>query len=296
MKYLRAVEYVSNVLWVIHPDKLQTILSVLAFRASGDEFTPEEIKSQIGSGAERASARGNVAVVPLRGTIAHRIGMMDESSGGISAERFTTMMNAAVADPSIGSIVIDCDSPGGTIPGVPEAAAAVYAARGVKPVVAVANSMMASAAYWICSQADEIVAIPSIIEGKIGSIGAYFAHKDMSAALEKEGVKITLISAGKYKTEGNPLGPLTPEAEAILQTQANDAHGAFMKDVARGRGVTPSAVRDGFGEGRALNAKDALNAGMVDSIGTMSDTVVRLLGKKSSGGMRASDVRTSRLI
>jgi signal peptide peptidase SppA len=290
VKYQNVVGYVGSTQWAMLPAKMQELLSVLAFRAAGHTFTPEEIKARIGDGSESPTptSRGAIAIIPLRGVIAHRMGTMDESSGGMSAERFAAMVRAAAADPNVGTILIDCDSPGGTIPGVPEAADAVYQARDSKRVVAVANSMMASAAYWIASQANEIVAIPSAIEGKIGSIGAFFVHQDLSQALENEGIKTTLIYAGDHKVDGSPFAPLSDERKAELQAMADATHLQFMKTVARGRGVSLSAVRSGFGQGRALSAVDAKAAGMVDRIEPFDQTIARLAGRSAkSVGMRA---------
>lgn len=291
MKYHRVLSYVRNAVWAIDTGKMDEILAVLAHRAAGHLFTADEIQARIGAGAETPSASqsGSIAIVPLRGTIAHRMGSMDESSGGMSAERFTAMIRTVVADPSIGTILLDVDSPGGTVPGVPEAADAVFAARETKKIIAIANSQMCSAAYWIASQAHEIVGLPSAYEGKIGSIGAFGVHQDISAALEKEGIKTTFISAGKYKTEGNPFEPLSAEALAVRQAQVDEAYSQFVKAVARGRGVTPAAVRGGFGEGRALSAKDAKAAGLIDRIGTMDETLARLSSAqgRSRVGMRA---------
>jgi signal peptide peptidase SppA len=146
--------------------------------------------------------------------------------------------------------------------------------------------MMASAAYWLASQADEIVSIPS---GNVGSIGVFSAHQDLSAALEKEGIKVTLIKAGKFKVEGNPFEPLSDEARAQIQTRVDDAYSQFTKDVARGRGVKPSDVRGGYGEGRALPAKEAKAVGLIDRIATMDEVLGKLTGRSVGGGMRAED-------
>jgi signal peptide peptidase SppA len=256
MKYTHILNYVASQPWAILPSKMDELMAVLAYRAAGHVFTEDEIQARIGSGAAGVSAPSGsaIAVVPLRGVIAHRMGGMDESSGGMSAERFTRMIQAAVADPQIGTILLDVDSPGGTIPGLQEAADAVYQARDTKKFVAVANSKMASAAYWIASQAHEIVGIPSALEPSIGSIGVFVVHQDLSAALEKEGIKTTIISAGKHKTDGNPFQPLSDTRRAQLQGAVDETYGAFIKAVARGRGVSASDVRSGYGEGQAMSA------------------------------------------
>jgi len=288
MRYERIARYVAETLWAITSEKMADLLSVLAYRASGQEFTPEEIKARIGDGGGNSgpSQDGTVAVVPIRGVIAHRMGGMDESSGGTSTERIGAMLTQIAADPSIKTILYDIDSPGGTVPGVQELAAQMFALRGVKRQVAQVNSMAASAAYWLASQADEIVSIPS---GVAGSIGVFAAHEDLSAALEKEGVKVSLISAGKYKVAGNPFEPLSEDERAVLQARVDTAYTQFVKDVARGRGVTPAAVRGGYGEGRVLDAKDAKAAGLIDRIATMDETIARLTtrGRASMAGARA---------
>lgn len=289
MKYSHILRYVASTPWAILPDKMEEILSVLALRSSGQQLTAEEIAARIGDGPTPpvSANKGSVAVIPLRGVIAHRMGSMDESSGGMSAERFTMMIRQAVADPSVGTILLDVDSPGGTVPGVLEAADAVFAARDTKRVVAVANARMASAAYWIASQAHELVAIPSVFDRAIGSIGVFTVHQDLSQALEREGVKITLIKAGQHKAEGNPFEPLSDELKAELQASVDATYAAFVKAVARGRGVSVDDVKNGYGEGRALNAQDAKKAGLIDRIATMDDTIGRLVGRKGAAGMRA---------
>jgi signal peptide peptidase SppA len=293
MKYPHICSYVASTPWAILPDKLTELVSVLAFRASGQTLSADEIRARIGGDPEAPAAatkRGAVAVIPIRGVIAHRMGGMDESSGGTSAERVGLMLKAIAADDSIGTIVYDIDSPGGTVPGVQELAAQMFALRGKKTQIAQVNSLAASAAYWLASQADEIVSIPS---GTAGSIGVFTAHQDMSEALKAEGVNVTLISAGKYKVEGNPFEPLSDETKAVIQERVDTAYAQFVKDVARGRGVSVADVRGGYGEGRALGAKDALAAGLIDRIGTMEDTIGRAVGKRSSIGMRAEDDATS---
>lgn len=292
MKYSHIVSYVASTLWAIEPAKLSEIVGVLAFRAAGHEFSAEEIQARIGAGpsAGGASKRGAVAVIPVRGTIANRGGGMDDSSGGTSCERIGAMIDQCADDPGIGTILYDFDTPGGTVPGVMELAAKMFALRGQKTQIAMVNGMAASAGYWLASQCDEIVSTPS---GTSGSIGVYSAHQDLSKALENEGISVKVFSAGKYKVEGLPFGPLSEEAQAFRQSSVDDAYALFVKGVAQGRGVSQASVRDGYGEGRALSSKDALKAGLIDSIGTMDETISRLVGGgKAPAGMRAENHET----
>lgn len=274
MKYAHILRYVAATPWAIEADKMRELLDILAFRAAGHTYTAEEIQARIGAGGSSpaASQGSGVAVIPMRGVIAHRMGAMDDSSGGTSTERISAMLRQVAADASIGTIVLDVDSPGGTVPGVSELAGELFEikGRGTQKIVAVANAMMASAAYWLASQADEIVAIPS---ATVGSIGVFAVHEDLSAALAQEGIKVSVISAGKFKVEGNPFEPLSDEAKAVMQGKVDTAYAQFVHDVARGRKVTAKAITDGYGEGRALSAKDALAAGLIDRIGTLESVI-----------------------
>ena len=283
MKYAHVLDYVARTPWAILEAKLHDLLAVLAFRAAGGFFSAEEIRARLGDPAPSADSgrRGTVAVIPLRGIIAARMGSMEESSGGASAERFAAMVTAAARDETIDAILLDVDSVGGTVPGVPEAADAVWQARQLKPVVALANAAMASAAYWIASQAEELVAVPGALERTIGGIGVFAVHQDLTKALENEGVKITLIRAaiGPRKVDGNPFEPLTAEARADLQAAVDVAGERFLKAVARGRDLTPAQVRDRYGEGRALTGPEAKAAGVIDRIATREETLTRLLSR-----------------
>ena len=111
------------------------------------------------------------------------------------------------------------------------------------------------------------------------------------------GVVTTLVSAGRYKTELRP-GPLSDEARAHMQSLVDNAYEMFVGAVAKGRGVTSAAVRNGFGEGRIVSAQEALRLGMVDRIATLDETIARLAGRSgeaASARALAPDYSTSNL-
>jgi signal peptide peptidase SppA len=288
VKYQHIARYLASQIWAIEPSKLHELLAVLAFRAAGHTFTAEEIQARIGDGGRAASAssRGKVAIIPVRGVIANRMGSMDDSSGGTSCERIAAMIDQVAADPSVSTIVYDFDTPGGTVTGLETLAAKMFALRGVKQQIAMVGGMCASAGYWLASQCDEIVSVP---DGEIGSIGCRWTpHQDLSGALEKEGIKITEIYSGKYKTEWNPFEAPSAEAIAVRQAQSDMVYGKFKAAVARGRGVTAAAVERGYGQGRLLFATDAKAAGMIDSIGTLDSVVARYVGGRGTSGALAA--------
>lgn len=284
----RIIQAVGETVWAIEPARGAAMLDVLLFKNAGGRLSDEEKAARLAAEPRYSSARvraqdgagttgGGVAVLSLRGMISHRAAMVDDGSepAGTSTERFSRRFQDALADEAVGSIVLDVDSPGGTADGVEEMASEILAARGSKPIVAVANTWAGSAAFWIASAADELVVTPS---GEVGSIGVFSAHTEISKRQEMEGVKTTLISAGKFKVEGNPFEPLTEEAKAAIQERVNETFDMFVKSVAKGRGVKVSEVRNGFGQGRMVGAKAAVTEGMADRVGTLQDTIARLRG------------------
>ena len=147
--------------------------------------------------------------------------------------------------------------------GLQETAYKFRQVRRVKPIIAIVDCACFSAAYWLASQATEIVITPS---GEVGSVGVVCLHVDHSHMLDKAGLKPTFIHVGKYKTEGNSLEPLSDDALGEVQRTVNAAYDAFVNDIVkgRGRGLTADRVRREFGEGRTVDAADAVRRGMVD--------------------------------
>ncbi|MGA8310168.1 MAG: S49 family peptidase [Terriglobales bacterium] len=276
MIYELALSEIYERQWAILPERLETMTQALLHAGvNGTQAL------QVGRAGPRSPlSAGGVAVIPITGVISHRETLFSQIFGGTSTERFAVAFRQALSDPNVGAIVFDVDSPGGSVDGVEELSAEVYRARGRKKTVAVANAMAASAGYWVASACDEIIVTPS---GSVGSIGVFAAHEDISKALEQEGVKLTLISAGKYKTEGTPFEPLSNEARASIQATVDVFGHMFVNAVARNRGVGSYAVKNGFGEGRMVLAQDAVKLGMADGVGTLDQTLARLLGRTGKG-------------
>jgi signal peptide peptidase SppA len=220
----------------------------------------------------------------MTGIISHRMSMMSEisGSGGGSTQALTAQFRQALNDDNCKAIVFDVDSPGGSVEGVVELAREIYEGRKVKPITAVFNATGCSAAYWLASAASDLVCTPS---GQCGSIGVYMLLQDESEALKNDGVKITILKAGKYKAEGHPAEPLSDDARNFLQSQVESVYGMFVKAVAQQRGVSQAAVRDGMGQGRSLLANDAMKVGLADRVGTLDD-VLEKYGVKTNAGSR----------
>jgi signal peptide peptidase SppA len=269
--------------WALMPERLSALAAVVMRWSGGIAAESENmIRVQADrvireSRRQSASAQstGGIAVLPLYGVVTQRGNMVDDVSGpgSTSTQQFCTTLRQLLADDTVGQILIDIDSPGGSVYGVAELADEIQSARSQKRIVAVANSLAASAAYWIGCSASEFYVTPG---GEVGSIGVWQAHQDYSQALDEAGVKTTLISAGKFKVEGNPYSPLNDEAQSFMQSRVDEYYAAFTKAVARGRGVPISQVREGMGQGRVLGAAAALAQNMVDGIATFDDVLKQM--------------------
>lgn len=271
--------------WAMLPEAGAALAAAIRGRLAGEPATlpvttaDEDDDAKHAATITRAAAdtgvTGGVAVIPLRGVITPRPSILSIIfGGGGGLLGFRSALRQAVASDDVAAIILDVDSPGGAVDLVPETAAEIREARKTKPVIAVANTFAASAAYWLASQADELVVTPS---GEVGSIGVFQIHQDLSEMAASEGVNITLISAGKYKTEGNRFEPLSEEALAAIQASIDDYYDLFVADIAKGRGATANAVRNGFGEGRMVTAKNAVAEGMADRVDTLEATIARVV-------------------
>lgn len=267
--------------WAIQPEKLEVIAGVLAAKAQHGQIpTAAEIEAADRRTKRTSTSGGSVAVLPVFGSISRRMGMLDAMSGGVSLERFGQLFDEAVADDSVSSILLVIDSPGGSVYGVDEMARKIFNARSKKRIVAIADALMASAAYWIGTAAEELVVTPS---GEVGSVGVYAMHFDWSERAQAEGLKVSIIRAGEHKAEGNPYEPLGDDARAYMQSQVDDYYQMFVRAVAKYRGVSVEKVRRDFGGGRTLLAKRALDAGMVDRIQSFDEVVSDLRRGKRAG-------------
>lgn len=279
MKYPRIASAIIDEPWAIQPAKLEAIVEFVHAHGIGADHP--KIEAAIRVEPERVGA---TAVIPIRGTIVQRANMMTEWSGGTSLEMLTKQLRSAVNDPAVDSIVLDIHSHGGSVYGLQEFGDELRAARDQKPVYAVANSMAASAAYHIAAQATEVIAQPS---AEVGSIGVIMAHTDWSKWNEGAGLKVTYITAGDYKAEGNPDEPLSDEALSYYQGRVDDYYQSFVDAVAKGRGIDAGVVADLFGQGRMYGANQAKSVGMIDRIDTLENVIAGLQPRSVAARSRA---------
>ncbi|MEM7619774.1 MAG: S49 family peptidase [Pseudomonadota bacterium] len=283
MRYHRILHAVAGTPWAIHPEKGKAIIDFLVSQAENPspshaiEDDTVQHRAELTKEPVQVERRQAIAVLPISSVILPRAHDVKDSSlgpsGGQSAERLEKQFSALVSDTDISAIVLDIDSPGGAVGGVPELFEIISAASEQKHVVAVANHFCASAAYWIACAASEIVMTPSAM---IGSVGVYTYHEDISQALEHEGVKPTYISSSAEKIEGSSQFALSDGARSHMQATVDTYAAHFVRDVARGRGVSELEVRQTFGNGRMHQADYAKAHGMVDRIATLDQVLFDL--------------------
>lgn len=250
---------------------------------------PETLRAARHDTARKASTASTIgfAIIPIFGVMEYRLSWIAALFGGGTS---TFDLIQAVRDQRLNKdttgIVLHVDSPGGEVTGMEELAEEIRRAAQAKPVIAVVDGLAASAAYSATSQASEIWASPS---SEVGSIGVFAVHFDESGALERRGVKPTIISAGKFKTEANPFEPLADSARAEMKRRVDEVYAQFVRDVARGRRVSDSQVRENYGQGRVVTAAQAQRRGMIDQVRSYHDSMAVMHGVMQSraGVMRA---------
>lgn len=283
-------------LWLVEPRAFHQFINVASSNLIRESVTSDgamtrneaRIRESVRSSGESRREK-TIGLLPVHGVLEARPTWLGSLFGMSSYESLGRSFDALVADDSVKAIVLDCMSPGGMVYGCPELADKIFQARGTKPIIAVANPMAASGAYWLAAAADRLVVTPS---GDVGSVGVIWEHVDFSQADEKAGVKVTVIRSqgSPYKAEGNPTEPLTDEARKNMQARADAIYKQFVGDLARFRGISTEEVQANYGQGRLVDSKLAIKSGMADRIDTLQGVVSKLnAGRIRIASSRAQD-------
>lgn len=229
------------------------------------------------------TVRDGILVIPVKGALIHNFNY--SFHGYITGyEYIKRAFDRGMADSNVRGIALDIESPGGEVAGNFDLVDHMFAARGTKPVAAFANEYAYSAAYSIASVADKLYVSRT---GGVGSIGVVTSHLDMSKMLDKQGVAITFIHAGKYKVEGNPYEPLSVEAKARIQSRIDTLYNVFVSTVARNRNISEQAVRDT--EALTYTADEAVEIGLADKVASFDSAMELFSTEIKSKGLEMSD-------
>lgn len=273
--------------WAVTPPMLSIIAGIIARHVAGEKATEQEIAAALvdRKNLPQPQSGGAVAVLPIYGVLAPRMNMLSDFSGGTTYEGLSKQLAEVMANKAVKTIVLDINSPGGSVAGAREFAHEVMAARTKRSIVAQVQFQAGSAAYWIASAATTIVAAPS---ATVGSIGVYAAHDDLTEALAKLGVKRKIMSAGIGKADGAEGTSLSAEGEARIQSIIDQAYDRFVGDVVKGRGkgATAERVRTEW-KASIYSATEALSLGMIDEIATLDETLSRLTSAPVADGRAA---------
>jgi len=255
--------------WAIRPEQLSEILGIYATHLRGDKIDIDAIEARLGrplanDQQEYSIREGGVAVLPIDGVIAPKANLFTRVSGGVSAQMATKQVESAIADPRVKSLILSIDSPGGSVFGTPELAAAVRELAAIKPIVAVTDGTMASAAYWIGSAANAVFASGPTVQ--VGSIGVVATHQYSPAP---GGAQVTEITAGRYKRLDGATKPLTEEGQAYIQARVDHLYAVFVDAVASNRGTSTEDVLQRMADGRIFIGQQALDAGLIDGFATV---------------------------
>jgi protease-4 len=173
-------------------------------------------------------------------------------------------------DGSVKAVVLRIDSPGGGVAASQEIYSEVLKLRDDgKTVVTSMGSVAASGGYYIACASDIIVANPGTLTGSIGTIISYPTAKEL---LDKIGVQWEIIKSGDLKASGTFTRPTTPEEERMLKAVIDDGYQQFVEAVAAGRGKDKEDIYP-LADGSVFTGRQAVNFGLVDSLGTLQDAI-----------------------
>lgn len=263
--------------WAILPDRLEAMAHV----AARTKFTPKALDAVRGTWKEDTydvETRDGIATLRVRGPLFRYANLMTAYCGATAYATVATDLRAALDDPGIRAIILDLDSPGGEVNGCAELAQMVYAARGVKPIVAYVGGLACSAGYWIAAAADRVVAANTAL---LGSIGVLATFLDTSEADRKLGLReFTIVSTQSPRKD---IDPSTKDGRAQIQQTLDALASVFISAVADYRGVSVNAVLADYGQGGVFVGEAAVQAGLADAIGTYEELLAELRDGAGAG-------------
>ena len=214
----------------------------------------------------RATGGDKIAVIHIEGQIG-TTSSIPLSQEGVTAESIQKFMKAAEDDKSVKGILLDINSPGGTVVASREIARSVESAK--KPVVAVIRDIGTSGAYWIASAADKIVADELSITGSVGVTASYLDFADL---LKTHGVTYNQLSAGENKEVGSPLKKLSQQERSFIEEKMKIIQQTFIDDVAQRRRLSEESVNK-IADGSYFLGREAYALGLIDVLGGKNEAI-----------------------
>ena len=239
-----------------------------------EKFGFTDMLSQLFGVAPKPYVVDGIGVIPIVGVIGKGLSPLEKMMGAVDVADISEAVDAFAASPEVNSIALQISSPGGTVTGVEELANKVRNLQ--KPTMAYTDSEMASAAYWIGSATDKVVASPS---STVGSIGVYLAIPDYSKAAEMAGIKMVVLKSGKFKGAGIEGTSLNEAQIQNLQASVETIHQDFKAAVNAKRKM----VQADSMEGQTFSGKQAASNGLVGALAdSFSEALAKFAGASSA--------------
>ncbi|HAN9155674.1 TPA: hypothetical protein IGP72_001873 [Escherichia coli] len=277
---------ISRLTDAVSGDSLTAQEALATLALSGDDDGPRQARSY--------QVMNGIAVLPVSGTLVSRTRALQPYSGMTGYNGIIARLQQAASDPMVDGILLDMDTPGGMVAGAFDCADIIARVRDIKPVWALANDMNCSAGQLLASAASRRLVTQT---ARTGSIGVMMAHSNYGAALEKQGVEITLIYSGSHKVDGNPYSHLPDDVRETLQSRMDATRRMFAQKVSAYTGLSVQAVLDT--EAAVYSGQEAIDAGLADELVNSTDaiTVMRdaLDARKSrlSGGRMTKETQST---
>lgn len=253
MKFAHLLSRITGTPWLITDDALANITSLIESRLDG-----VALGEVIQTAAALPAGKAGTAIIPIHGVVGKRLSALEMACGGADIGAIEAAFDAANSDTNINRIVLHVDSPGGTVTGVPELAQKIYDTKR-KPVTAISDTQIGSAAYWISSAADQIVVTPTAI---VGSIGAVAMVRESATNTSADGrTRLKVFRSGADKMMGAD-GALTEAQAAVWQERVDFLGSMFRSDVTRAR---PSVGADSM-TGLAYFGTEAVKRHLADRV------------------------------
>lgn len=253
------------------------IITIIAGAFSQKDFTTTSFQIKFidwdGNAVAKKDVQQNIAFIPIYGIIAsERNNLFDITP----SESILQMLDAAEKDESVKIIVLNIDSPGGTVFDSDKIALKIKEVKKSKKVYALLESMATSGGYFIASACDKIFAYEETITGSIGVVMEFPNAKKL---MDKAGVEIVSITSGNMKTMGSPFEELTDEQRDVFTVLVNDAYDKFVNYVSEGRSIEKEKIIN-LADGRIFSGSQALSLNLIDGARGVEDLKSEIKSQK----------------
>ncbi len=223
---------------------------------------------------EMGSGEDRIAVLTLDGVIQDTGAPSPFFPEGYNHQFFMNQLNDIYEDPSVKGIVLSVNSPGG---GVVESTDIYDMIRLIQeenevPVYVSMGGMAASGGYYVAAPAEKIFVNHETLTGSIGVIMQSLNYAKLA---EKYGIDFNTIKTGPYKDIMSPSREMTDEERGMLQEMINDSYDRFVEIIVEGRNMSDADVRK-VADGRILNGRQAIEAGLADDYGKVGDAIAAI--------------------